>query len=72
LPSWWPEVTLRRLRVGDDAASIRFTREAGGRTKMDILEQTEGLRIVRQPPPDDLAASSADRIGALLGQMIHD
>jgi len=72
LPLWLPEVTLRRLRVGEHVASIRFFREPDGRTSMDVLEQSEGLRIVRQPPPDDLAARALDRIGALLGQLIHD
>lgn len=72
LPAWLPEVTLRDLRIGDDVASIRFRRDAEGRTSMDVLEQSERLRIVRQPPPDDLAASALDRIGALLGQLIHD
>jgi glycogen debranching enzyme len=72
LPAWLPEVTLRGLRVGEDVTSIRFRREADGRTSMDVLEQSEGLRIVRQPPPDDLTAGALDRIGALLGQLLHD
>lgn len=72
LPAWLPEVTLRDLRIGEDVASIRFRRDEEGRTSMDIIEQSERLRIVRQQPPDDLAASALDRIGALLGQLIHD
>jgi glycogen debranching enzyme len=73
LPAWWPEVTLKGLRVGDERVSLRFARqEEGGRTSMEVLEQSDGLRIVRQPPPDDLAAGAMDRLGALLGQLVHD
>lgn len=72
LPVWWPEVTLKDLRVGDASVSLRFVRDDDGRTSFDVLEQSGELRIIRQPPPDDLATGTLDRLGSLLGQLIHD
>lgn len=41
LPSWLPSVTLRGLRVGGAAADLRFSRDGGGSTQLEVLGKTD-------------------------------
>ena len=41
LPSWLPSVELRGLRVGGRAADLRFSRDGGGSTKLEVLGKTD-------------------------------
>jgi glycogen debranching enzyme len=41
LPSWLPSVELRGLRVGGRAASLRFSRNGGGVTQLEVLGKTD-------------------------------
>ncbi len=70
LPAWLPELVVKRLRVGAATASLRFWRDAGGRSHYEVLEQEGTLHIVRQPPVDSLTAGIWDRLGALLQGVI--
>lgn len=45
LPPWLPEVTARRVRVGDRRADLRFSRGTGGRIEVDVLD-AGGIHIV--------------------------
>ena len=45
LPDWLPEVIVRRVRVGDRQADLRFFRGAGDRTEVEILNDG-GIHIV--------------------------
>jgi glycogen debranching enzyme len=40
LPSWLPSVSLRGLRVGGQRANLRFSRDAHGATKVEVLRGT--------------------------------
>ncbi|HVQ23238.1 MAG TPA: amylo-alpha-1,6-glucosidase, partial [Candidatus Saccharimonadia bacterium] len=41
LPSWLPSVHLRGLRVGSGRADLRFTREVGGSTRLEVLRSRD-------------------------------
>lgn len=71
LPAWLPEVTVRGLRVGQATATIRFTRDASGRSHAEIVEKRGRLRLVHQPPPESLDAGVGDRLGALVRSVFH-
>ena len=62
LPEWLPEITLRGLRVGQARVTIRFRRNASGRTSYRILDQRGTLHVVRQPTPWSLTAQPAERV----------
>ena len=47
LPSWLPSVELRGLRVGGRAASLRFSRDGGGVTQLEVLGKTD-LEVQQQ------------------------
>jgi glycogen debranching enzyme len=72
LPPWLPDVTLRNMQVGSGKVSIRFKRDRKGRTDYRILERAGSrVRVLRQPPPDDLNASPFDRIRELGESLLH-
>jgi glycogen debranching enzyme len=48
LPHWLPDLTLRRLRVGEATISLRFWRE-GERSRWEVLDQQGDLTLVEQP-----------------------
>ena len=61
LPEWLPDITLERLRVGEATASIRFVRNAGGRTDYQVLDCEGPLRVVRQAMPRSLYETPGQR-----------
>jgi glycogen debranching enzyme len=66
LPEWLPEIVLRDLRVGSARASLRFWREKDGSSSWDVLHRQGTLHVVRQPPPESLTATGADRAAGVL------
>ena len=62
LPEWLPEITLKRVRVGDVRASLHFRRNAQGRTEHTLLTSTGPLKLVRP----DAVGGAGDRIEAVL------
>ena len=55
LPDWLPELTIRNLRAGAGAASIRFSD-----VNVEVLSNTTGYEIVHAPPPRPLPPDYPD------------
>jgi glycogen debranching enzyme len=70
LPPWLPEVTIEGLRLGDTTATLRFHRRADGHTEAEVVRKRGPLRLVRQPPPESLAAGLTDRFRALVESVL--
>jgi glycogen debranching enzyme len=66
LPTWIPELVLHHLRVGGATVSLRFWRDADGRSTWEVLHKQGTVHVVRQPPPESLSAGWSDRTGAML------
>jgi glycogen debranching enzyme len=66
LPDWLPAVEVRGLRVGATTASLRFWRDADGRSHVHVLDKKGPLYVVRQPPPEALRVGLGRRIRSLL------
>ncbi|HEY7479434.1 MAG TPA: glycogen debranching N-terminal domain-containing protein [Gemmatimonadales bacterium] len=71
LPHWLPEVTLERLRIGGATVTLRFRRDRGGRSHVEVLQKRGTLHVVKQPPPESLAVGVKDRFSALLDRLLH-
>ena len=71
LPPWLPEVTLDRLRIGGATATIRFYRDQAGRSHFEVVRKRGTLHLVKQPPPESLAAGVGDRFSALVDHLLH-
>jgi hypothetical protein len=69
LPTWLPEVTVSRLRVGAATVTLRIWRD-GDHSKWEVVHKRGTLHVVRQPPPEAKAAIS-DRLVSLLETMVH-
>lgn len=41
---WLPEITLHKLRVGQDTVTVRFWRE-GDRSRFDVLSTTGSIEV---------------------------
>jgi glycogen debranching enzyme len=52
LPRWVPEVTLKRIRVGDAMADLRFRRRPDGSASWEVVRQRGALMVVPAGPPD--------------------
>jgi hypothetical protein len=70
LPEWLPELTLRRLRIGDARISIQFKRDASGRTDYRVLKREGRMHVLRQPAPEDLHARPATRLRELVESLL--
>ena len=55
LPAWLPELTIRRLRVGEARIDLRFERRTDGTTAHEVLALDGDLRVIEVPPPSDVA-----------------
>lgn len=67
LPEWLPELELRGLRVGGGEVDLRFRRDRRGRSRFEVLARRgRRVRVVRQPPVNDLGVGPLGRLGALL------
>lgn len=71
LPTWLPEMTLHNLHVGDAVVSLRFVREASGRSRYEVLEQRGRLRVLRQESPWSLTAGMGRRAWDALSSLAH-
>ncbi|HET9225552.1 MAG TPA: amylo-alpha-1,6-glucosidase, partial [Thermoanaerobaculia bacterium] len=70
LPEWLPEITVRRLRVGEASADIRFFRKEDGRSDWELLDQKGTLHVLRQPSPWSLTATFAERLRDVLSSLL--
>jgi glycogen debranching enzyme len=66
LPDWLPAVEVRGLRVGRTRASLRFWRDADGRSHVRVLDKDGPLHVLRQPPPEALRVGLGRRLRSLL------
>lgn len=64
LPDWLPELTVRRLRVGEATVTLRFWRE-DDQSHFEVAEKEGKLRIVRQPWIESSSVELWERIQAL-------
>lgn len=69
LPGWLPDLTLKRLRVGNATVTIRFFRKANGDSDYKVLDLRGGLHIIRQPSPWSLTASFSERLVDILSSI---
>jgi glycogen debranching enzyme len=69
LPEWLPEITVRNLRVGQAAVTLRFHRK-GKESDYEILEQRGTLHVLRQPSPWSLTAGFAERVKDALTSLL--
>ena len=60
---------LRDLRIGDATATVRFWRDADGRSHAEALESRGTFRLLQQPPIESLSAGIVDRLRALVDSM---
>ena len=70
LPEWLPEITLKGLRVGDAAVSIRFFRDKGGTSNYEVLDKRGSVHVIRQPSPWSLTAGFAERLKDFLTSLL--
>lgn len=52
LPSWLPQLTLRRLRVGAATVDLRFERRPDGSADWSVVSRRGRLLVVSAGPPD--------------------
>jgi glycogen debranching enzyme len=71
LPPWLPEITVSRLRIGTASVTIRFRRNADGRSTFEVLDQRGPLHVIRQPSPESLTASAGDRLHAFVETLLR-
>lgn len=70
LPEWLPEITLRGLRVGEAAVTLRFYRKADGASDYEVLDKRGPLHVLRQPSPWSLTAGFAERLRDTLTSLL--
>jgi len=66
LPDWLPELVFENLRVGGATVTMRFWRDAAGRSKFRVVRKRGTLHVVRQPPPDSLSADLWQRLHGVM------
>ena len=66
LPEWMPHVVVRDMRVGESKVTLECRRRSDGTTDWDAPHVQGRLKIVRQPAPQSLSASTADRVWGLV------
>lgn len=62
LPEWLPEIAVRNLRVGQATVTLRFKREADGKTGYTIEDLEGPLHVIHQPSPWSLTSGWAERV----------
>jgi glycogen debranching enzyme len=70
LPDWLPELILENLRVGGATVTLRFHRDAHGRSDFDVIAKHGTLHILRQPPPEALTAGVWQRLRGAMESMV--
>ena len=71
LPDWLPDVTIENVWLGDAVATLRFWRDADGKSHGEIVRKRGTLRLLRQPPVESLTTSLRERFGALMETIRH-
>jgi glycogen debranching enzyme len=66
LPDWLPELVFQNLRVGAATVTLRFWRDADGRSKFEVVRKRGTLHVVRQPPPESLSADLWRRLHGVM------
>lgn len=67
MPEWLPELEVQGLRVGAGEVDLHFRRDRRGRGRFRVAGRRGArVRVVRQPPLDDLAVGPLGRLAALL------
>lgn len=66
LPEWLPELRLQGICVGEARLTLRMWRQQDGQTDFEVEHLTGRLRLVRQPSPWSLFASTRERLSDLL------
>ncbi|HET7228242.1 MAG TPA: amylo-alpha-1,6-glucosidase, partial [Chthoniobacterales bacterium] len=62
LPDWLPEIEIERMRIGKASVSIRFFRNAKGKTQYKILDMQGSLHVIHQPSPWSITSGWAERV----------
>jgi glycogen debranching enzyme len=70
LPPWLPELTVRRLRVGEAAVTLRFYRDGGGESHYEVVEQQGELRVAHQPWMESFSADRWERLAGLAETLV--
>jgi len=71
LPAWLAELIVHDLRLGEATATIRFWRDADGRSHAEVVKSRGSFRLLTQPPPESLSAGLVDRLRALFDTVLH-
>ncbi|MFZ0663033.1 MAG: glycogen debranching N-terminal domain-containing protein [Acidobacteriaceae bacterium] len=69
LPDWLPEITLHNLQVGQAKVSIRFWREASGKSKFQTIDIEGNLRVMRRADPWRLITESPEKLHAGISEL---
>lgn len=70
LPDWLPEISLEDLRIGNSRATLRFKRNADGRTDYTVESLDGDLHILRQPSPWSLTADWGERVKDVIESLL--
>lgn len=62
LPEWLPEVTVKQMQVGKATVTLRFKRDADGKTGYQIVDLSGPLHVIHQPSPWSITTGWAERI----------
>ena len=65
VPDWLPELVFENLRVGAATVTLRFRRDASGRSTFQVLRKRGTLHIVWQPP-ESLSADLWQRLHGVM------
>jgi hypothetical protein len=71
LPSWLPEITLERLRVGGATATIRFCATGISEATRKSSTCAEPCTCCAQPAPESQTVTTRDRVAALVDGLVH-
>jgi glycogen debranching enzyme len=69
LPEWLPEIDLHGLRVGNARVSLRFRREASGKTEYEVAETEGALTVVRREDPWSLVRGPGEKVQSELAEL---
>jgi glycogen debranching enzyme len=71
LPTWLSEVVVHDLRLAGGKATLRFSREDSGSSRVEVIHRQGTFRVMKQPPLESLTAGVADRMSALFDSVLH-
>jgi glycogen debranching enzyme len=71
LPAWMPEVLVHDLRLAGATVTLRFWRDARGKSHVEVVHKRGTFHLLKQPPPESLTAKPTDRVRALVDRVVH-